>query len=124
MLIPRVCAFFLEPLHHVSQRQVILEPLPATLAIENDDRHPPEALPRNAPVWPLLDHLVHAVFAPRGNPLHLVNFFQRFLAQRFFPAPRVLVHFYEPLLVATKNHRIVSTPPIRIGLLVLLIFPK
>ena len=44
--------------------------------------HAPEALPRNAPIRALLDHFVHALFAPRGNPLDAVDFFQRFGYER------------------------------------------
>src|SRR5258707_4652426 len=98
MLVPCVGAFLLEPFDDIPQRRVILQPLPATIAIENDDRDAPEALPRNAPVRALFDHLVHPVFAPRSNPLHSVNLLERLLAQRSLPGFRGLVHCDAPLL--------------------------
>src|SRR5205085_8164608 len=110
MLVPRVRAFFLEPLHHVAQRSVILQTFPASVAVKHDDGHAPETLPRDAPVRALLNHLVHAVFTPGGNPLYLVNFFERFLAQRSLASLSGLVHFDEPLLRGAANHRIVAAP--------------
>src|SRR5438270_8133470 len=44
-----------------------------------------------------------------------MNFFERFLAQRFLPTVRRLVHFDEPLLGGTENHRIVAAPAMRVS---------
>src|SRR5438270_7487444 len=118
MLVPGVGTFFFEPLQNVAQRLVILETLSAALAIKNDDRDAPEALPRNSPVRPLLDHFVHAIFTPGGDPLDLMNFLERFLAQGFLPTVRRLVHFDEPLLGGAENHRIVAAPAMRVSVLV------
>src|SRR5205085_12188606 len=90
---------------------------------KHDDGHAPETLPRDAPVRALLNHLVHAVFTPGGNPLYLVNFFERFLAQRFLAALSGLVHFDEPLLRGAETHRIGASPAVRIGVLVI-VMPK
>src|SRR5262249_17532950 len=44
VFVPGVCAFFFEPLDHVSQQPKILEALAATFAIKNDNRRAPEPL--------------------------------------------------------------------------------
>src|SRR5882724_511519 len=123
VLIPGVGPFFFEPLHDIAKRAKVFEALAATLAVENDDRDAPEALARDVPVWALLDHFVHAVFAPRGEPFHLMNFFEGFLAERFLFSMRGLVHFDEPLLGGAKDHRIVAAPAMRITVLVF-VMPK
>src|SRR5215469_14619419 len=118
MPVPGIRAFLFEPPHDVLQRFVIFEPLPAAVAIKNDNRDAPETLARDAPVRTFLDHFVHAVFAPRRNPFHLMDFFERFLAQRFLTAVRGLIHVDEPLLGGAENHRIVAAPAVRVGVLV------
>src|SRR5207244_1209373 len=50
MPVPGVCALFLKPLDHVAQRAEIFQPSVAAIAVENDDRHAPKALPRDAPI--------------------------------------------------------------------------
>ncbi len=118
MRVPGVRAFLLKPFHHVAQRREIVELLSAGIAEEHDDRNAPETLARNAPVRTVLDHFVDALFAPAGNPLHVVNFRQRFLAQGFLRAVRHLIQLDEPLLRGAENHRIVATPAVRIAVLV------
>jgi len=120
VLVPGVGAFFFKPFHDIAQRFEILQALSATLAVENDDGHAPETLARDAPIRALLDHLVHAVFAPRGNPFDAVDFFERFLAQGFFFSVSGLVHFDEPLLGGAKDYRIVAAPAMRVAVLVII----
>ncbi len=74
----------------------------------------PESLARNAPIRALLDHFVDSLFAPGGNPLHAMNFFERFRAQCFFLPVGCLIHFDEPLLGGAENHRIVAPPAVRV----------
>ncbi len=50
-----------------------------------------------------------------------MNFFQRFLPQRFLSALRGLIHLDEPLLRRTENHRIVAAPAMRIAVLIVVI---
>ncbi len=78
-------------------------------------------LARDAPVRALLNHFVHSVFAPGGNPFHSVNFFERFLAQRFLVAVGGLVHFDEPLFRRAENHRVVAAPAVRVAMLVFVV---
>src|SRR5712672_4810699 len=100
--VPGVRAFFFKPTHHVAQRLVIFEARPAGLTIKNDDWHAPEALARNSPVWALFNHVVHAIFAPSGNPLNVADFVERFLAQSCGATVCRRVHFDEPFLGRTK----------------------
>src|SRR6267154_6405166 len=118
MLIPGVRAFLFKPTHHVAQRLVIFEAGAAGLTIKNDDWHAPEALARNGPVRAFLNHVVHAIFAPGGNPLNVADFVERFLAQSCGATVCRRVHFDEPLLSGTKNHWVVAAPAMRITVLI------
>src|ERR1043166_2376851 len=118
MLVPGVGAFFFEPLDDVAERLVILELFAAAIAEENDDGHAPEARAGNAPIRPLLDHFVDAVLAPRRNPLHVVNFVERFLPQRFWAVGWHGIHPNEPLLGSAEDYGIVAAPAVRIAVLV------
>jgi hypothetical protein len=117
MLIPGVSAFFFEPLHDIAQSRIIFEALAAALAIKNDDGHAPKTLAGNAPVGTMLDHFVHAVFAPGGKPFHVMNFFESFLAKRFLMAVGSLVHLDEPLLGSAEDHGVVAAPAVGIRVL-------
>src|SRR5262245_23142755 len=121
MLVPGVRALFREPLDHVAEGFKILKLLAAAIAEENDNRHAPETLAGNAPVGTFFDHLVDPVFAPGGNPLHLVNFIERFLAQGLQTVRRNGVHSNEPLLGSTENYRTVATPAMRVTVFVRMI---
>src|SRR6267378_1005224 len=114
----------------------------ATRAIEDGNRHAPNALARDAPIGPALEHVAHAIDAPRGNPLHTLDLLQRGLAQRscfrsfdkilseVAAVPSVLilldnsarsaVHRDEPLRRRAKNYRIMAAPAVRITVLVVL----
>src|SRR5258708_33834465 len=78
VLVPSVRAFLFKPTHHVAQCLVIFEARAARLTIKNDDRHAPEALPRNRPVWALLNPVVHAIFPPGRNPFTMADFVNPF----------------------------------------------
>ena len=73
MRVPGVRAFFFKPANHLPKRGEILQPLAAFITIENHQRHAPDALPRNAPVGTMRDHLVNAFLAPLGRPFHFRN---------------------------------------------------
>src|SRR5258708_28311072 len=113
VLVPGVRAFLFKPTHHVAQRLVIFEARPAGLTIKNDDWHAPEALARNGPVRAFLNHVVHALFAPGGDPFYVADFVERFLAQSCGAAVCSRVHLDEPLLSGTKNYGIVAAPTMR-----------
>ena len=81
MFVPGIGAFFIEPRDDVAERFEVFETLAAAIAIKNDDGRAPEALARNAPVGAMLDHFVHAIFAPRRNPFHAVDLFESFFAK-------------------------------------------
>src|SRR5580765_5505100 len=118
MFVPCVGAFFFEPLDDVAKRFEIFETLAASFAIQNDDGRTPETLARNAPIGTMLDHFVHAIFAPGRNPLHFVNFVEGLLPERFGFSFAGFVHIYEPLLGGAEDDGIVATPAMRIAVLV------
>src|SRR5882672_7529489 len=118
VLVPGVRAFLFKPTHHVAQRLEIFEAGAARLTIKNDDRHAPEALPRNSPVRALFNHVVHAIFAPGGNPFNMADFVERFLPQSCGAAVCRRVHLDEPLLGRTKNYGIVAAPTMGITVLI------
>ena len=98
---------------------IVVQLLAARVAIKNDQRHAPEALPRNAPVRPVGDHVVHALVAPFRHPFHFVDFRERRLPQRRrFRSGHVgaaVVQLNEPLLGGAEDHRIVAAPAVRIA---------
>ena len=83
MFVPGVGAFFFEPLDDVAQCFEVFEAFTATFAIKNDDGRAPEALARNAPIGTMLDHFVHAIFAPGRNPFHAVDLFESLFPKSF-----------------------------------------
>ena len=88
----------------------VLELLAARLAIKNDQRHAPEALARNAPVGPLGNHVVDALFAPLGLPFHFGDF-----GERLSGAGSSWSSLDEPLLGGAEDHGIVAAPAVRIA---------
>src|ERR1700747_1705885 len=85
------------------------EPLAAGVAIENDQRHAPKALSRNAPVGTLGDHFVQTAFAPLRLPFHFFDFAERVQAKI------VAIESDEPLLGSAKDHGIVAGPEVGIA---------
>ena len=118
MLVPSIGAFFSEPAKYPAQGFEVVELLAASLTKENDDGDTPESLAGYAPVGSLLDHFVDAVFAPRRNPLHVVNFLECLLSQGFRCTVSGLIHFDKPLLGGPEDNRIVTAPAVRIAVLV------
>ena len=82
MRVPGVSAFPLEPADNLTERGEIIKPLATFVAIEDDQRHAPNALPRNTPVGTMRNHLVNTFPAPFGRPFHFRNLLQGKLAQR------------------------------------------
>src|SRR4029077_18301781 len=121
VLVPGIRALFLEPANDVSQRFEIFEARAARVTIKDDDGHAPEALARNGPVRALRDHVVHAVFAPGGNPLHVADLVESFLAETGATAVGGGVNLDKPLLGGAENHGIVAPPAMRIAVLVLVV---
>ena len=124
MFIPGICAFFFEPFDDVAECFEVFEALATTFAIKNDDGRAPEALAGYAPIGAMLDHFVHAVFAPGRNPLHFVNFREGFFAKRFGLAFSNFVHFDEPLFRGAEDDGIVATPAVWIAVFVVLMAEK
>jgi len=82
----------------------------AVLAEQGHDGHAPLTLARDAPVGTGLDHVVDAVAAPGGDPLHLgVDGVEGLLAQV------VLFHADEPLGGGTEDDRLLAAPAVRVG---------
>ena len=83
--------------------------LAAILTDQRQDRHPPQALARDAPVRAGFNHIVDALLTPGGHPLHVVaNGGKRALAQI------VGIHADEPLRRGPENHRAFAAPAMRI----------
>ncbi len=81
----------------------------AALAVEHDDRHAPDALPRDAPVGAHRDHVGDALLPPLRHPLHVLDGFQRVLAEM------IHLHADEPLLGGAEDYRVVAAPAVRVG---------
>src|ERR1700678_747534 len=128
MRVPRVGAFALKKRDHVAERLEILEYFAASVAIENHQWDAPEALARNAPIGPVRDHVVDALFAPRRQPLYFFDFVQRSAAQSRRVRGRnrcaAAIKLYEPLFGSTKNHGSVAAPAMRIAVRKLLFADK
>src|SRR5579863_2412175 len=118
MLVPGIGALFFEPFDDVAERGVVFEPLAAAIAKKHDDRHAPEALAGNTPVGALFDHFVNALFAPAGNPFHVLNFTESLDAQRLLAVDRNSVHSNEPLFRGTKDHGVVAAPAVRVAVFI------
>src|ERR1700735_1355534 len=114
MRVPCVRAFALKKRDHVAQSFEIIEPFPTSVAIENDQRYSPEALARNAPVRPVDDHVVDALFTPCRQPLNFFDFVQRAAAERgrLRGGNRCAagIELYEPLFSGAKNHWFMAAP--------------
>jgi hypothetical protein len=79
-----------------------------TRAGHGRDRHAPRALPRDAPVGPVRDHVVNPLLAPRRQPLHPADRLER-------TGPQVgAVHRDEPLRCREEDHRVVAPPAVRV----------
>ena len=99
LLVPDVGAMHAEQIDDAVEDRAVGERLAAALAIEDDDRHAPDALARDAPVGPRRDHVGDALLAPRRHPAHLPDRVQRVLAEV------VPLHPDEPLLGRAEDHR-------------------
>src|SRR5438270_4485323 len=106
--IPRVGAFLREQLHHFpvhfgrAQQFVAL----AVAAQKYCDGDSPDALPRDAPVRPCLDHIADAQLAPLWIPLHVLDLFQRSRPQR--SAFYLAVHRDEPLFGRAEDDGVMA----------------
>src|SRR6266508_1629273 len=112
-------------------------------AVERGNWHAPDALARNTPVGPALEHVTHALAAPGGDPFHpLVNFTQSHRSQsraveNFFVGEvageigsiaavfifldytgACFVHRNEPLRRGAKDHGVLTAPAVRITMIV------
>src|ERR1700684_2128986 len=119
MRVPGVRSFPFKKWNHMPQRLKIFQDLSAAVAVENHQRYSPKTLPRNAPVGPVLDHVVDAPFSPSRNPLHFLYFFQRRAAQpRCVRRPyrrAAVVELDEPLFRSAENNGLVAAPAMRIA---------
>ena len=90
----------------------------ALRAVDGRDRHTPRALPRDAPVGPVRQHVEDPVAAPGRNPLRRRGRSrQRGLAQRAparLPPTRLAVHPDEPLRGRQEDDRVVAAPAVRV----------
>src|SRR5947208_3610634 len=98
-----------EEIYDTVQDSAVGQRRAALIAIEDYDGHAPHALARDAPVGPLRNHVVDAVFAPCRKPLHISNRLQGVRTQV------VPIHADEPLLRRTEDGRFVAAPAVRIA---------
>src|SRR5437660_864358 len=78
-------------------------------AVEGDDRHAPDALPRDDPFEAVRHHVVDAILAPRGDPLDIpLDRLERVGAEI------ALVEVDEPLLGRAEERRVLATPAVRV----------
>src|SRR5690348_14590923 len=121
MRVPGVRAFLFEPADHLPQRVKILEPLAALIAIEDHEGHAPYALPRNAPIGAMRNHLVNAFLSPFGRPLHFRNLIQGKLPESLGFGSRnritAVVELDKPLFGGPEDHRIVAAPAVWVTML-------
>ena len=80
--------------------------LAALLAVEYRDGHAPDALAADAPVAAVADHAGHAVMAPGGLPLHIINGLVDILLEGVDGA--------EPLLGRAEDDGVVAAPAMRV----------
>ncbi len=92
--------------------------LAARKAGHRRNRRAPRALPREAPLGMRLDHLALALASPFRNVVDRVGRVDRALAQH------VLIHRDKPLRGRAEDHGIVTTPAVRIRVLVLARAPE
>src|SRR5262249_22507531 len=83
--VPRVAALLLEEVRGAIDELLGQEHFAAARASHRRDRHTPRTLARDAPVWPVRQHVVDALLAPRRQPFHLLHRGQRLLAQGELP---------------------------------------
>ena len=106
---PDVGRVLFEKIDHAVEDLAIGQRFAAGRTIEDDDRHAPDALARDAPVGPAGDHVRDAFFAPLGNPFDAFDGVERALAQA------VVIHPDEPLVGGAEDGRVVAAPAVRIG---------
>src|SRR5207249_10336103 len=87
--VPRIGAVLLEHAGGLLDERRRDDSLAARRAVHRRNRHAPHALPRDAPVETVGDHVVHAVAAPRRYPSHItIEALERGLTHRPRPPPR------------------------------------
>src|SRR5262249_24788448 len=73
---PDVSVRLLNQLRHMLDDDWISKDFLTSFACEAGDRHAPDALAREAPVWPVGDHPIDAIPAPWRYPSHAIDFCQ------------------------------------------------
>ena len=76
----------------------------AIVAIENRNRHAPNALARDAPILAIGDHVVEAFPSPARDKFRIVDGFQRIVAE--------IIDGGEPLFRRPIDHRIFTAPAV------------
>ena len=106
--IPGLDALLLELVGNPAHERWRHERLAALLAVEDRDGHAPGALARQAPVGPVLDHVVDALAPPSRDPANPVDLVEGAAAQP------VVVEREEPLVGGPEDHRPVAAPAVRV----------
>ncbi len=106
---PAIRALLFEESRHMFEHLGSGEEFAATIASEHCDGDPPRALPGDAPIRAVGDHVMDAFPSPVWDPLYTVDPRQGLIPQA------VLVHGDEPLLRGPKNDRFLAPPAVRIA---------
>src|SRR5215212_2310799 len=139
MRIPRITRLALKDVGDVIDHRRVGNRFSTLRAVEHRNRNTPNTLPRHAPVRTPLQHVAHAIDAPRRNPFNAFDLFERRRTQRpalrkivseITPVATVfiflnqvavrLVHGNEPLRRGAKDHRVLAAPAMRIAMVILL----
>ena len=104
---PGVAAFLFKELGHCLDALLGADGLVAVVAVEHRDRQTPAALTGDAPVGALADHGGHALFAPHGQPAHVLARGDSVLLEG--------VHGAEPLRRGAEDDRALAAPAVRIA---------
>src|SRR5688572_24831124 len=79
------------------------------LTIKNRNGYSPDPLTRDTPVAAISDHVIDAILAPEGNPLHIINSLESILPKAVYRG--------KPLLSSPVNQGIFTAPTVRILML-------
>src|SRR5581483_7572399 len=110
-LVPYIGRMLAEKVYDAVENGPVGEWSLAALAVEDDDRHAPHALPRDAPIRPGSDHIRNALLAPGGQPRNALDLLESAAAKL------VALHSDEPLVGSAEDGRIMAAPAVGIAVL-------
>ena len=78
----------------------------AVVAVKDGNGHSPAALPTDAPVGAVFDHIVYTFTPPVRDPLNVIDMRQRLGPQA------IRLHGNKPLLGGSENNRFFAAPAV------------